>query len=196
MVCTSVPPNTIARGRKKSSVRAVKRSPIRASEIMDDADDGNSFGLRLVGLRFLPRKGNGKEIMCPWARWMTNVKTGKAMRRDSLIRSFHMTSCTYWCAARKASVKCTVVSGREVNNVSIRGGISPSPSSSSSSSSFVTSFFVRLGCVGRFFGSRLDTCPVDESSRNCVSVAFRSMNCPPFGIWLFFFFLSLLFSRC
>lgn len=84
-------------------------------------------------------------------------------------------------------MKCTVVKGMEVNKVSIRGGISPSSSSSSSP----TSFFGLEVFVGRLFGSRLDTCPDDESSRNCVSVALRSMNCP-FGFWLFFFFPSLL----
>lgn len=175
-----MPPRRIARGRKKSSVRGVKRSPISASEIMDDVDESFGSPGLVDGLRFLGRKG--KEIMCPWARWMMNVKTGNAMRSDSWIRSFQTMCCTYWCAARKARVKCTVVKGMEVKSVSIRGGISPSSSSSSSSS-----FFFVLGVfVGSLFGSRLDTCPDDESSRNCVSVALRSMNCP-FGFWLFFF---------
>lgn len=121
------------------------------------------------------------------------------MKSDSLIRSFHMMCCTYWCAARKARVKWTVIRGMEVNRVSIRGGISVSSSSAFSISSFVLDVF-----EGREFGSMLDICPVDESSRNCVSVALRSINCP-FGIcglllfFFFFFFPSLLmcwFSSC
>lgn len=171
----------------------MNKSPIRASNIIAVAVDGSSFGLAALDFRFRREK----EMMCPWARWMTNVSTGKAMKRDSFTRSFQMISCTYWWAARKASVKCTVVNGMDVNNVSIRGGSSAS-SSSSSFSVVVSELLFR----GRLFGSRFEICPVDESSRNCVSVAFRSMNWP-FGSWVFLFFPSLVlllpicwFSSC